>query len=327
MMDAIKMEPEVDPLDLQSGGDVNIEEAIDPQMENRALESTDHSHGLKWEVETEEIPKSSTLPVVKSESVEEPFAVVTVKEEIKEEIITEEHEDLSQSTLNSDESESTQMKYIIPDPCVPSENLACDSELDSHTHDQLVKRNSQLQTQSREQKRNSYKCNNCGKLLATRSTLRMHFRTHYGERKFECDDCGRSFLFLGSLLKHIRTHTGEKPFRCDICGNTFSQSGTLKDHVRTHTGEKPFNCDICGRGFTKSGNLISHVRTHTGEKPFKCDICGKCFSESGTVKVHLRTHTREKPFKCITCEKSFSHLGSLKYHARTHNGAVDLDAE
>ncbi|XP_069670779.1 gastrula zinc finger protein XlCGF17.1-like [Periplaneta americana] len=329
MMDVIKMEPEVDPLAVHSGDSSDTEEADHCLDEERTLESTDSNYDAKWEKETEGTPLPSKCPLVKSESVEEPFGVVTVKKEIKEEVTTEEHEIFTESTfINSDETETMQMKYIIPDTCVPSENLASESELESQTHDQIMRRKISLQPQSTNDKeKTSYKCNICGKVLGTRRGLKMHFHSHFGEKTFECDNCGKCFYFLGTLKKHVRTHMDEKPFKCDTCGKCFSQSGILRDHVRTHTGEKPFNCDICGKGFLKSGNLIAHVRTHTGEKPFKCDICGKCFSQPGTVRIHLRTHTREKPFKCNVCEKSFSHVGSLRYHVRTHTSGTKLNAK
>ncbi|KAJ1167522.1 hypothetical protein NDU88_007913, partial [Pleurodeles waltl] len=46
------------------------------------------------------------------------------------------------------------------------------------------------------------------------SALRIHQRTHRGEKPFKCSECAKCFSWLSQLQTHHRTHTGEKPFKC-----------------------------------------------------------------------------------------------------------------
>ncbi|KAM6472215.1 uncharacterized protein PHA67_004291 [Liasis olivaceus] len=165
-----------------------------------------------------------------------------------------------------------------------------------------------------------HECSQCGKCLSTRRNLKLHQRSHTGEKPYKCFQCGKCFSQAGCLKTHQRFHTGEKPYKCSQCGKYFRQAGYLKTHQRFHTGEKPYKCSHCDKYFSQSGYLKTHQRFHTGEKPYKCSQCGKCFSTGINLKRHQMIHTGEKPYKCSQCGKCFRQAGNLKSHQRTHTG-------
>ena len=165
-------------------------------------------------------------------------------------------------------------------------------------------------------------CPKCGKKYSTVTHMKVHFRSHTGEKPYICPytGCAKEFTVGYSLRAHIRVHTGDRPYICNECAKKFKTSSDLKKHRRTHTKEKPYACNLCHKSFTTANIRKVHIRTHTGEKPYACTYCNKTFPSKTNFQNHVRIHSGEKPFKCDVenCDKAFTEHSSLSKHRKVH---------
>ncbi len=91
----------------------------------------------------------------------------------------------------------------------------------------------------------------------------------------ECVVCKRILSCQSALKMHYRTHTGERPFRCRICARAFSTKGNLKTHMNVHRLSddngviKSNRCSICQKQLNTIDQLRLHLKDHLGNTKFE----------------------------------------------------------
>lgn len=142
-------------------------------------------------------------------------------------------------------------------------------------------------------------CDKCGKVLASRGTLRSHMKIFHDEKSVEnamCNICGKIYKFMYQLRQHLRSH--EKPFKCDEpgCDKVYSKRFELKEHKNNqHLGIKRFFCPFenCGKGFYTRQKLLKHTKIIHEKYRKNCPVFGCKFmvGVASYMRAHLKKHT------------------------------------
>ncbi|XP_036295951.1 sal-like protein 4 isoform X1 [Pipistrellus kuhlii] len=82
-------------------------------------------------------------------------------------------------------------------------------------------------------------CHICHRVLSSKRSLKVHYRTHNRESTYECKTCGRIFSTKGSLNTHLKTHKTKTSTKaknsCPMCQKKFTNVVRLQQHIRMHT--------------------------------------------------------------------------------------------
>uniref|UniRef100_A0A182NDD0 Protein krueppel n=1 Tax=Anopheles dirus TaxID=7168 RepID=A0A182NDD0_9DIPT len=135
-------------------------------------------------------------------------------------------------------------------------------------------------------KAKQFGCTHCDKKFLSSKALSQHLRKL--EQSFPCSQCDKALTSLASLRLHERTHSGERPYVCTICNKSYKTSSLRTAHMDTHIDGKTFKCSMCDKYLQTRACYRNHLKRHLEARNHECFVCGKKFFQKCTLRVHLK---------------------------------------
>ncbi|XP_048763104.2 transcription factor E4F1-like [Ostrea edulis] len=224
------------------------------------------------------------------------------------------------TTLHQNQLKGSELINQIPEGTSISENNQDQSRVARIAVNQLLELPSNMELEEPEpsihRARNIYKCPVCARAVKSQNYLRLHMKSHIGDRPHKCLHCHKSFITKDTLSKHLSVHNESRNFKCGQCGKLFKRISHVREHLKIHSVDRPFMCTVCHKAFKTNNAMKVHLRTHTTILPYVCPFCRRRFREKGSLLRHQRMHTGERPFKCQHCLRAFAEHGTLNRHLK-----------
>ena len=137
-----------------------------------------------------------------------------------------------------------------------------------------------------------HNCEYCSHKARNKAELLRHKAfVHLEGNVTKCQICDRKFNRSTHLKVHMRSHTGEKPFGCAHCPERFGHKNRMKSHEQNHAvdppSEKPLVCLECRKCFTSPLYLKHQPQAY-------CNNCVKSFKmHSGLTKSKIQNAERD----------------------------------
>ncbi|XP_052358560.1 zinc finger protein 687a-like [Oncorhynchus keta] len=207
-----------------------------------------------------------------------------------------------------------------------------------------------------------YKCVMCDTVFTQKPLLYVHFDTHLVKQKvhvFKCPECPKLYAQRSSMLEHIKTtHRGPAvkqevpvamapsptpPPRVRSLVKTESSDGEEwgreEEEEEERDGETNktspgWSCAPCHARYADREDYITHMAEQHGKilKKFPCSLCENSFSSTSSLRRHIRVKHKgiKRAFHCRLCgegKRTFSSRLVLERHVQLRHGMSALDTK
>ncbi|EDV95991.1 GH15459 [Drosophila grimshawi] len=139
-----------------------------------------------------------------------------------------------------------------------------------------------------------HRCEDCGTAFKHRKTLREHLCKQRNEQP-QCTTCQRVFSSKSSLKLHMRSHQESKRFKCEKCDHEANDHNAFRRHLATHREAKRYACPHCDFKAIQSTAYRIHLQKMHPEQElssiiYKCNACTFSSINRGLLLVHQAKH-------------------------------------
>jgi len=272
----------------------------------------------------------------------------SIKEEIKEELITEDHFydtiPYLAGNLNNNGVIKGEMKNTIGKTCsddIPF--VECKMEPDSDINianspdiqmneckkeklDDFVQNVASIH-----ERMSNLECKLCNYRTNKKYKFTLHVKSIHEGIKFDCNLCDYKANRKEKLTQHVKYIHEGITFDCNMCDFKASRKDRLTRHAKSIHEGITFDCKVCDYKANNKNNLTRHVKSIHGEDfRYYCQLCDYKTKNKSNLNQHVKSIHGEITYDCRQCElcdfktskEDKLALSTLQYHVKTvHKGA------